>query len=183
MKKELLTKERIKIDLRQRIKAARVRMIIFAAFTVIASVLFISAITALPLWHPNVVSLLFRNALLLLIPLLCLIMQTIDLVRYHRIVTSPDYITTDKLISSEEIEDPDRTFLRIRKYYRFHFSCHGTYHPTDEQYYTWSKEYVMGPGGLYHCAENGDTFYLVLSKPHTGKVLAIYNTKMFELQK
>ena len=34
----------------------------------------------------------------------------------------------------------------------------------------------------YIYSECDDEFYLVLSKPNTGKIVLAYNTKMFELQ-
>ena len=35
---------------------------------------------------------------------------------------------------------------------------------------------------VYFHAECDDEFYLVLSKPHTGKILLAYPKKMFDLQ-
>ena len=48
--------------------------------------------------------------------------------------------------------------------------------------YSWSELYYMNDNLAYNNSECGDEFYLVLSKPHTGKIVLAYNTKMFELQ-
>ena len=38
------------------------------------------------------------------------------------------------------------------------------------------------PFFCYNTLKGGDEFYLVLSKKHTGKILLVYSTKMFEMK-
>lgn len=49
-----------------------------------------------------------------------------------------------------------------------------THHP-------WSQLYPLSAEGEYYYASTGDEYYLVLSKPHSGKILMVYNKKLFEL--
>ncbi len=66
--------------------------------------------------------------------------------------------------------------------YHFQFARYGDY-IVPEKNYTWSSAFSMRDQGVYNYAVHGDEFYLVLSQPHSGKILFAYNTKMFELEK
>ena len=51
-----------------------------------------------------------------------------------------------------------------------------------EKNHQWSKLYPLSAHGEYIYAMPGDEYYLVLSKPHSGKILLAYNAKLFELE-
>lgn len=65
--------------------------------------------------------------------------------------------------------------------YRFRFARYGD-HTVPTKNYTWSAAFSMSDEGVFNYAVNGDAFYLVLSKPHAGKILLAYNAKLFELE-
>ncbi len=46
--------------------------------------------------------------------------------------------------------------------------------------YSWST--LFATLSVYESSDYSDEFYLVLSKPHTGKILYAYNKKMFEME-
>ena len=100
------------------------------------------------------------------------------LVRLHRAISGNGSLVRDKLINAEEIEHYSRHRGRYSVYW-LHFSGYGSYKIPAENY-TWSNTYSMSAMGVYHYALSGDEFYLVLSKPHTGKILMAYNCKLFE---
>lgn len=89
-------------------------------------------------------------------------------------------ITKDTLHASEG----DRYYSRhnYRTYYcTLHFNGYGDY-AVPEENYRWSKEYPMTARGVHNTSFDGDEFYLVLSKPHSGKVLLAYPAKYFTLE-
>lgn len=90
------------------------------------------------------------------------------------------YITTDTLHSSEG----DRYYSRVgsRTYYcTLHFNGYGDYEVPIKNY-PWSKEYPMTTSGVHNTSFDGDEFYLVLSRPHNGKILLAYPAKYFILE-
>lgn len=90
------------------------------------------------------------------------------------------YIAKDTLHSSEG--DIDYSRPRYRTYYCIlHFSGYGDY-AVPEKNYRWSKEFPMTVRGVHNTSFDGDEFYLVLSKPHSGKVLLAYPAKYFTLE-
>ena len=66
-------------------------------------------------------------------------------------------------------------------YCTLHFNCYGDY-KVPEKNYRWSKEYAMTAKGVHDLAFEGDEYYLVLSKPHSGKILLAYPAKYFQLE-
>ena len=91
------------------------------------------------------------------------------------------YIVKDKLISSEEGSHYASHRWRTFSWSVLHFNCYGDYKVPDTNY-PWSKEYAMTSEGVCHTSFAGDEFYLVLSKPHSGKILLVYNAKLFQLE-
>ena len=90
-------------------------------------------------------------------------------------------IVTDRLISAESGSDISvRTYLKTN-YCTLHFARYGDY-SVPQKNHTWSKLYPLTCMGEYYHASEGDEYYLVLSKPHNGKILLAYNTKMFTLE-
>ncbi len=68
----------------------------------------------------------------------------------------------------------------MQEIYHLTFSGYGEYVVPQENY-SWSQNFSMTAKGVYNYSDYGDEFYLVLSKPNTGKILLVYNTKMFDL--
>ena len=91
------------------------------------------------------------------------------------------YMAKDTLLSSEG--DPVGVgYHHWRTYWcTLHFNGYGDY-KVPEKNYRWSKEYAMTAKGVHNLAFEGDEYYLVLSKPHSGTVLLAYNAKLFELE-
>lgn len=91
------------------------------------------------------------------------------------------YIVKDVLISSElEKGIRPRTWTPYTDCTLL-FSGYGDYE-VPEKNYPWSKEYSMTAEGVYRTSMDGDEFYLVLTKPHSGKILLAYPAKYFALE-
>ena len=91
-----------------------------------------------------------------------------------------DCLVTDKLVNAESI-DRYRGNNPIGRY-RLHFAQYGQY-LIPRKNYVWSETFSMSDQGVYNYSIPGDEFYLILSKPHSGKILFAYNKKMFDLEK
>lgn len=90
------------------------------------------------------------------------------------------YVAKDTLISSEG----DSYYATTRgssSWCVLHFNGYGDY-KVPVKNYPWSKENAMTPEGVYHTSFDGNEFYLVLSRPHNGKILLAYNTELFRLE-
>ena len=89
-------------------------------------------------------------------------------------------VVKDTLVSSEGHEDRSTRSYRT---YRctLYFARYGEYY-VPEKNHPWSKLYPLSAHGEYIYAMEGDEYYLVLSKPHSGKILLAYNAKLFELE-
>ena len=93
------------------------------------------------------------------------------------------FITTGTLVSADYDEGSNavpyytRCFLRFSGYGEYTaFTMSG-----DKSLHPWSSLYPLSAEGEYFYASPGDEYYLVLSKPHSGKILMAYNKKLFEL--
>jgi len=91
----------------------------------------------------------------------------------------PDRIAKDTLANAEFVDRWQGNTYKGK--YRFQFARYGNY-VVPEKNYTWSAAFSMDDRGVYNYAVHGDEFYLVLSKPHSGRILFAYNAKMFELE-
>lgn len=90
------------------------------------------------------------------------------------------FIVKDTLVSSEgssvRSSHSYRTYLCTLRFARY-----GEY-SVPEKNHQWSKMYPLSCHGEYIYAMDGDEYYLVLSKLHSGKILLAYNDKLFELE-
>jgi len=175
MQKEILTIQNIKKDIHQEIKDSYIRLVIFSSFFLVWLALFLTT--------PSSSLFYFRYKLVfgfgVLVFLLILITQIKDLAMLYKNLKNKNSIVKDKLISAEIKEDfCGKVYVKI---YRLNFSGYGEYVIHAENY-KWSSTYSMSAEGVYYCSNSGDEFYLVLSKPHTGRILFAYNTKMFEME-
>ena len=91
------------------------------------------------------------------------------------------YIVKDSLISSDGGSYYVSTRWRTSSWGVLRFNGYGEYKVPDTNY-PWSKEYPMTSEGVYHTSFDGDEFYLVLSRPHSGKILLAYPAKYFQLE-
>ena len=180
MQKEILTLKNIKKDLHREIKSGYVRLTLLSAF-------FIFAFLILFMVFKIDFTYVFREMLAILIGevvIFCVIIRLIiKQVNLHLSLKSKTCIVKDKLVGLQIRERQNGSYRR-RIYdedYCLVFSQYGEYIIPDENY-KWSSDYSMSSRGVYNYANNGDEFYLVLSKRHTGKIMFAYNTKMFELE-
>ncbi len=90
------------------------------------------------------------------------------------------YIVTDRLVSSEGDSYYSSHSWRTA-WCTLHFNCYGDY-SVPEKNYSWSKQYAMSAQGVDNLAFEGGEYYLVLSRPHSGKILLAYNAELFELE-
>ena len=97
----------------------------------------------------------------------------------HENLKKTNSIVIDKLVCAEEKDRYSRTTRDER--FCLNFLQYGKYTIPKENY-KWSSDFSMSDSGVYNYANNGDEFYLVLSKPSNGKILFAYNTKMFEME-
>lgn len=174
MQKEKLTMDKIKADLsgvfKTNIGAIIISVVLFLLF--LGVVLLANTLTP-----SNFFIYLFAIPVLLL--LLPVIMSVIKTIKLYKVLNNTQCIVKDKLIGKEIKEYYTRHGLV--KYYFFYFSGYGEYQVRGE-YYKWSQNFNMWYDGLYRQSDCGDEFYLVLTKRHTGKILLVYNTQMFEMQ-
>ena len=98
----------------------------------------------------------------------------------NRSAQDADCLVTDKLVNAESI-DRYRGNNPIGRY-RLHFAQYGQY-LIPRKNYVWSETFSMSDQGVYNYSIPGDEFYLILSKPHSGRILFAYNKKMFDLEK
>ncbi|MBO5853078.1 MAG: hypothetical protein J6Q74_04635 [Clostridia bacterium] len=180
MKREKLTVENIKADLRKELKNGYIRLISTTLIFVALVALIIRIGTEKYIEASLVISQVFfcfAAALLLYV----VIIQAIQVIRLHKIFYNTDYIVTDKLVGMEIEEHYNRVTMGVDVIYHLHFSSYGKYTIPLENY-KWSEMFSMSNKGVYNYSECDDEFYLVLSKPHTGKILLAYNTKLFEMK-
>ncbi len=102
----------------------------------------------------------------------------IEFVNLHKALCNIDCIVIDKLVGMEIKEHMTRNYLYETCH--LHFSGYGEYKIPDVNY-LWSSMYPKSGRAVYDYSTFGDEFYLVLSKPYSGKILYAYNTKMFEM--
>lgn len=174
MQKEKLTMDKIKADLSGVFKRSIGDIIISTVFFL----LFLGGVLlANKLTPSNFFIYLFAIPVLIL--LLLVIISVIRTINLYKICNNTQCIVKDKLIGKEIKEYYTRQGL-IQRYY-FYFSSYGDYWVSGE-YYKWSQNFNMPYDGLYRQSDCGDEFYLVLTKRHTGKILSVYNTQMFQME-
>lgn len=115
-------------------------------------------------------------------PIVFLIIIIVFIIKIYKLYTiwkNPCNIVKERL-GRKEIRHQLRKH-RPNEFYCLHFSGHGAYEIPGENY-DWSDLYYLSDKMVYTYADCGDEFYLVLSKPHTRKILLAYNAKMFDYQ-
>lgn len=181
MEKDILTIENIRYDLRKMIRAnivgAVVCAVFFALFTWLLFAVAADGLKFYKTFYAVVNTLLFS-----VLPVLFLIGTIgciVDIYKLRSLYKRPGRIVKDRLVRKEIQEH-----LTRRHYYEtchLYFSSYGEYEIPGLNY-SWSDLYAMDDSTTYMYADCDDEYYLILSKPHTGKILLAYNTKFFEIQ-
>ena len=175
MKQERLTREGIRTDMEQQRKSGYVALVFLSVFAV--------ALAAFGLWighFGGVVFVLYGVLLgvLALVVLVALGAQVRAVVTFRRLLEQEPHVYRDKVVKMEEKEHRSRYSTYTT--YHLYFAGFGEYQIPDSNY-AWTEEFGMSSYGLYQFTSLGDEFYLVLSKPHTGKVLLAYSDRLFTL--
>ena len=169
MQKEKLTIQNIKTDLKELLKDRYIELIEIT----LVFLLFVAVLFWIPILFYKVAFGCFAAIMLCLV-----VFQILDIIELHKAFHNVERIVKDKIVSKET-----RRYNRMRKrgYFRLRFSNYGVYMIPDESY-SWSSMFRMLHKKVYESSDYGDEFYLVLSKPNNGKILFVYNTKMFEME-
>lgn len=175
MTKEKLTGEHIRQDLRVQIKAYCGEVVSFSLLYLVIVGVFILVMLKAPSLFLLALYLWLIGGCIVLYQIVIDTRRLIWLCRAKNTLPTP---VCDTLVRSELVIS---YFTRFgdNGIHRLHFAHYGTY-TIPEKSYTWSKAFSMGPMGVFNGAVDGDEFYLVLSKPHSGKILYAYNAKFFE---
>ena len=174
LKKEQLPSERIRCDLKDVLRSWYIELAMVGVPLVLLGW---GEYTCLRHSAPFLLHLAF---IVLLIPALCIaVVLMVRLVRQFRAIFGNGSMVRDKLINAEERVHYTR---HGGQYFTYHlrFYNYGWYKIPDENY-AWSIAGSMYSSGVYRDSQCGDEFYLVLSKPHNGKILMAYPCKLFEL--
>ena len=177
MKKTPLTRTGIRTDMQQQRRGGFVALVFLSVFAV--------ALAAFGLWighFGGVVFVLYGVlfGVLALVVLVALSAQVRAVVTFRRLLEQEPHIYRDKVVRMEEKEHRRRYGTYTT--YHLYFASFGEYQIPDSNY-AWTEEFGMSSYGLYQFTSLGDEFYLVLSKPHTGKVLLAYSDKLFNAPK
>ena len=176
MQKEKLTINNIRVDLRVEIINVYKKLALFSTLFLVMLILIIIAFRANFL---NFVFKWFMGIVAEIVLFFLIIREIKKLTMLHRCFKTTNCIVKDKLINSEFKGRYSRKVVDER--YHLNFSQYGSYViPTEN--YKWSSTFSMSDTGVYNYSQRDDEFYLVLSKPNTGKILYVYNTKIFEFE-
>ena len=181
MQKEILTIENIRYDLRKQIRGNIIAAVVLAVFFLMFGRLTIAVAEDGMRWYKSFFAIL-NTMLFSLLPILFFvgtIACIVEVCKLYAIHKKPGNIVKDRLVGKYTKEH-----LHRHHYYEtlhLRFASYGEY-PIPTVNYNWSELYAMDDSTLSMYADCDNVFYLVLSKPHTGKILLAYNTKMFDYQ-
>lgn len=180
MQKETLTLENIRSDLRRQLWET-------IALTALCGTLLVIIFVSYS--YESLASYSFKNAvksvLLDAFFFAVVVRNCFRLYNIYSALHKPGRIVTERLREKKAIGDPDcnRDTRGPKRYASFYlrFAGYAKYRiPTTN--YRWSYQYEMESKWVYLHAECGEEFYLVVSKPHTGRILLAYPAKIFTLQ-
>ena len=178
VKKDILTIQHIKSDLRKLLLGHGIA----AAICIVLFLLYLKVFLEVA---GSVMETLFTKLRVAILPTLWLILAIYcikSIFALCSVLNKPGRIVTDRVVG---METKDHIRWGIVK------SCDQTYHLRFASYgeyvipgtnHSWSDLHAMSADMVYFHAECDDEFYLVLSKPYTGKILLAYPTKMFDYQ-
>ena len=182
MTKETLTIQGIRYDLWHRIRLGMIAVGVCVAFFLFFFWLFMMAlgVNGRSLLNQNFI--IFCYCFFTAIPVVFLIAAIVYVVKVYKLYSvwkRPGEVVKDRLVG-KEMKDYLVRYNYGKSYYLY-FASYGKYKILMDSY-GWSELFYLSDGAVYGYAEYGDEFYLVLSKPHTGKILLAYNAKMFDYQ-
>ncbi|MBR5222793.1 MAG: hypothetical protein IKV81_01335 [Clostridia bacterium] len=181
MKKDILTREKIKFDSKKQFLYS-VKSLILLPFIFIPLILFVLYV------YLN----LEKDSILLIAIILVTLIQAflayicvfgiLDSYKKYKTIKKGSFkIVTDKVIDvQEEATYVGSAFMAsFSRPYALIFSSYGKYAFDGNEYYTWSELYSMSTKSVFNYSGVGDIFYLVIDK--NEKIISIYNTRLFEL--
>ncbi len=181
MTKEILSAEAIRYDLRSQIRIRMILVVVCTVFFALFTWCLVAVATDGLKWYKPFFAIV-NTVFFASIPLLFLygtIVSIMEIRNFHSLCKRPGSIVKDRLVGKETKEHLYR--WRYYETYNLRFASYGEY-AIPGMSYEWSDLYYMDSDTVFMHAECDDDFYLVLSKPHTGKILLAYNAKMFEYQ-
>ena len=186
-KKEILTRERIKIDIKNKciddIKVVLRTFLILLSFLVMPPIILYKIFT--PFDIPTSISTMITIYSIIIVFLtLCCLYKPFKLL--FDLNKKGFQIATDKLSHSAEMTLSDILIFSnwwliysLSKPYRLNFNSYGKYLVPKGKNYKWSNLYCMDDKGVYNYSVVGDEFYLAVID---NKITLAYNKKHFELQ-
>ena len=175
MKKEILTRDKIKIDLKNLCSHNLVRSFVFFLINVFASgfVLITRAYNYKGL-------IIFCIMIFFLFALASSILLK-DIITFLQVNRGNYKISIDKLISKYYRGGRSSSMTMVMHIGSYRSTSPFFYGVRQADCYKWSELYRMGHEGVYNRANIGDEFYLItIGKKET--ILMVYNCKMFELK-
>ena len=169
MEREILTLEKIKKDLKKQRKDLYTGFGVIFLFFPLMLWLFISSIKA----GAVMPAILFSLYVLLWVGVL--VWLAIDIVTRNRVLEDKKHIVIDEVTGVDEKALDRAVYIRTEDGYittRFRYII----------YFSDYGEYTTLDRAMYNSCRCNDKFYLVLSKPHTGKILLAYNAKRYVLE-
>ena len=182
MQRDILTKEKIKLDYKkqfyQSIKIVIIMPIILTLLLALIIYLF-SRLDSLSVMH-KIQKFLFISIILLFIFISLNVLYD-SYKEFRLICTNKFHITTDTLIDLKEKRKLyGNIFLAsFSRPYVLNFASYGQYCIPEGTNHNSSEAFSMNDKGVFNCSKIGDTFYLVICN---NKIALAYNTKLFELQ-
>ena len=178
MEKDILTIQNIQSDLRHQLRGMVILTVVCAIFFALTFWLFLAVLD-----EPGGFFTKLRVALLPILLLIMVVAGSKSIYETCSVLKKPGSIVTDRVVGIETKDHMYKgVFLpRCDQTYHLRFAGYGEY-VIPYHNFSWSGLHAMDADMVYFHAECGDEFYLVLSKPHTGKILLAYPTKMFILQ-
>lgn len=177
--KEILTKDKIKLDLACLLKRERSRSIwilILAPILLVTAILGIISSRSYP-WE-RIEYLLYSIAALVALVYAVIILRR-AIIDKRKIKNAEFEVTEDTLVGSTHDARVSRSAYDNR--HLLQFSRHGEYYIPYGTNYKWSKDYYMSDDGVFNTALVGDTFYVVTyRKDAERKPIVVYNAKQFE---
>ena len=176
MKKEELTIDDIKYDLRCKMLEEFKRLAVFS----VLFIFFLGLILIVIFSDIFVSALAWGSVLLGEIILLLLIVKQIQKSKLrYKDFNSEICVVKDKLVNTEFVK------MHLRKAgeepFHLYFSKYGKYVIPSENH-RWSSAFFMYAAQVNNSANIGDEYYLVVVKPNKGRILLAYNTKMFDFE-
>ena len=179
MKKEQLTEENIKCDIRYQIKGIYKEIFLCLVFCGVFFLLY---------FKMKEFGIFDKLMLIFVILFFILIIELMIMIVWRYIILNNKIILVRDSLYDKWTSGHRKSRGGIYFTYNFRFYRNGKYQlPKNISKYrlphainVWSENYCISDERMYELAECGDEFYLVLSRGKKGRVLLAYSGKMFE---